>query len=103
MVELMPFQGNSGRASTKMHTGRNHFENFSQNMDAMTGEQESLRVLSKGNSMERLRKGQVKHASSKNATLEQKPSSGPKIKKKAKKVKEKAKEEAAHLTDMDLE
>lgn len=85
MVDLMPFQGNSGRASTKMHTGRNHFENFSQKMDAMTGEQESLRVsrLSKG-SMEGLRKGSVQHTSTKTAVLEQKQVNVPKMTKKAK-------------------
>ena len=47
MVELMPLQKNSGRASTKMQTGRNHFENFSANMERLTADQESLRINKK--------------------------------------------------------
>lgn len=43
----MPPQGNSGRASTKIKTGRNHYESFSQKMEQMTSEQESLRILHK--------------------------------------------------------
>lgn len=43
----MPPQGNSGRASTKIKTGRNHYESFSQKMEKMTSEQETLRLLHK--------------------------------------------------------
>lgn len=47
MVELMPLQGNSGRAQNKMHTGRNieQFDNFNQKMEQRTTEQESLRII----------------------------------------------------------
>ena len=50
MVELMPLQGNSGRVSSKIHTGRNNgqfAENFNQKMEQRTTEQESLRLLQK--------------------------------------------------------
>ena len=33
MVELMPLQKNTGRASTKMQSGRNQLDNFSNKVD----------------------------------------------------------------------
>ena len=53
MVELMPLQGNLGRAPTKLQSGRNHYESFSTKMECVTAEQESLRLLEHGNSASR--------------------------------------------------
>ena len=55
MVELMPMKGNTGRASTKVQSGRskhetlsnNYNETFGQQMEQLTSEQESLRLLRK--------------------------------------------------------
>lgn len=44
MVELMPFHGNSGRASTKVATGRNGAEDFNSNIERIINQEESLRV-----------------------------------------------------------
>ena len=44
MVELMPFHGNSGRASTKVATGRNGADDFNSNIDRIIQQEETLRV-----------------------------------------------------------
>ena len=56
MVELMPMKGNTGRASTKVQSGRSKLEtlnnnynneNFGQQMEQLTSGKESLRLLTK--------------------------------------------------------